>query len=230
MSLLKTFLLNLWLSAGAKNNQNILDLCEINSNARFVDLGCNDGKWSIKVARKIDTKLTFGLDLYEKQLKKAAKLDINILKGDLNEKLSYKSNFFDVVHSNQVIEHLANVDNFVTEIYRILKPGGYAVISTENLSSWHNIIALIFGWQAFSQHISQKYHIGNPFSPHYGKKLRGGWTHNIIFTYFGLQKIFTNYGFTVEEVRGSGYYPLPNFFARLDLRHAHFIAIKVRKP
>jgi len=226
----KKFLLNLWLSAGYKNKQNILDLCEINSNARFVDLGCNDGKWSIKVAKKINTKLNFGLDLYEKQLEKATKLGIKIAKGDLNEKLPFKSSFFTVVHSNQVIEHLINVDNFIAEIYRILKPNGYAIVSTENLSSWHNIIALILGWQAFSQHISQKYHIGNPFSPHYEKRLKSGWTHNIIFTYFGLQKLFKKYGFIIEEIKGSGYYPLPNFFARLDPRHAHFITIKARKP
>ncbi|OGK20792.1 hypothetical protein A3C98_02630 [Candidatus Roizmanbacteria bacterium RIFCSPHIGHO2_02_FULL_37_15] len=230
MNLLKKFLLHLWLSAGSKNQQNIIDLCETDNNARFVDLGCDDGKWTMKVAKKINTKLVFGLDFSKKQLQKAGNLGIKTAKGDLNEILPYRSNFFAVVHSNQVIEHLVNTDNFVSEIYRILKPGGYAIVSTENLSSWHNIIALILGWQAFSQHISKLYHIGNPFSPHYEKKLKSGWTHNIIFTYFGLQKLFIKYGFIVEELKGAGYYPLPNFIARLDPRHAHFITIKARKP
>ena len=31
-----------------------------------------------------------------------------------------------------------------TELYRILKPGGYMIISTENASSWCNIFASIY--------------------------------------------------------------------------------------
>ena len=66
---------------------------------------------------------------------------------DLNKKFPIKDNSVDVVVSDQVIEHLTDVvDNFVKEIFRILKPEGYAVISTENLSSWNNLFALLFGY------------------------------------------------------------------------------------
>lgn len=40
--------------------------------------------------------------------------------------------FFDVVVSFQVIEHIKNDREFIKEIWRILKPGGVAVITTPN--------------------------------------------------------------------------------------------------
>lgn len=49
-----------------------------------------------------------------------------------------------------MIEHVSNVDLFVSEVFRVLKKGGHAVISTENGSSWHNVFAAAMGWQIFS--------------------------------------------------------------------------------
>lgn len=219
----------MWINSYEQNLNNILELVEINKKAYFVDLGCDDGNWSIRVAKKIKTSNIFGVDYIDTQLIKAKKLGIKVKKGNLNEKLQFPNNYFDAIHSNQVIEHLTEIDIYVSEIYRVLKPGGYVIISTENLSSWHNVISLILGWQAFSQHISKKYHIGNPMSPHFEEDLKEGWTHVIIFTYYSLQEIFKQYGFTIESVMGAGYYPMPSIFAKIDPRHSHFITIKARK-
>lgn len=226
----KKIFLNMWNDAYSNNENNILALTEKNNEAVFVDLGCDDGRWTIRVAKEIGTRNIFGIDYINSQLGKARKLGIKAKKGDLNKKFPSKNDCFDVVHSNQVIEHLSEIDNYVSEIYRVLKPGGYAIISTENLSSWHNIFALIMGWQAFSQHISKKHHIGNPLSPHFGENLTEGWTHNIIFTFYSLQEMFKKYGFEIVEARGAGYYPLPGIIAKLDPKHSHFISIKVKKP
>ena len=82
-----------------------------------------------------------------------------------NDRLPYDDESFDVVCSNQVIEHLARTDNFVSEILRVLRPGGYAVTSTENLASWHNIAALALGWQPFSlSNVSKVLGLGNPLA------------------------------------------------------------------
>ena len=43
----------------------------------------------------------------------------------------YKDNFFDVITSVSVIEHGVNVVEFLEESYRVLKPGGTLIISTD---------------------------------------------------------------------------------------------------
>jgi len=54
-----------------------------------------------------------------------------------------EDNSYDTVVSFQVIEHIANDRLFLTEIYRVLKPGGKAIISTPNINHtlsrnpWH---------------------------------------------------------------------------------------------
>ena len=216
-----------------ENKKNIFTLLERNPNAKLLDLGCDEGSFTWKIANKIGTKSIYGIEIVDERIKMAKKKGIKVLKSDLNKKLPFKDKFFDVVHANQVIEHLTDVDLFAEEIYRILKPDGYAIISTENLSSWHNLFALFLGHQAFSQHISSKYHVGNSISPHYGEKFSlVSWTHNKIFTYKGLKEFFKAYKFRDNTILGAGHYPslnLSTLFSRLDPIHTHFITIKARK-
>jgi ubiquinone/menaquinone biosynthesis C-methylase UbiE len=44
---------------------------------------------------------------------------------NLNKETRFNDNSFDVVHFNQVFEHLCHLDLFVSEIKRILEVGGY---------------------------------------------------------------------------------------------------------
>jgi len=223
-------MIDMWKSARRENDENILDLLETDRKAKILDLGCDDGSKTKLLGEIINSKSLYGIDLNKDALKKAIKIGIIAKRGDLNIKFPFKSNYFDVVHSNQVIEHLISTDNFISEIYRVLKRQGYAVISTQNLSSTINLISLFFGQQAFSQHISEKYQIGTVFSPHHGEKFKSKfWTHKIIFTYFGLKKIFEIYGFSIEKMKTSGYFPLPSAFSKIDPIHSHFITLKVRK-
>ena len=72
--------------------------------------------------------------------------------------------------------------------------------------------------------------IGNPLALHRGENLSfSSWQHIRVFAYQGLKEIFENKGFKVEKILGAGYYPLPNFFAKLDPRHSAFLTIKGRK-
>src|SRR5207237_1346369 len=82
----------------------------------------------------------------------------------LNADIPIRDESFDAISSNQVIEHLSDTDIFLAESFRVLRPGGHVVVSTENMSSWHNLAALLLGWQAFSlTNITDKRSgIGNP--------------------------------------------------------------------
>lgn len=229
---MKKYLQALWDKAEKANENNILSMLEYNPNAIVLDCGCGNGECTLKFATKIGTQNIFGIEIAKELIDQPKQRGINVQQADLNDIFPFKNESIDVLIANQVIEHLYNTNNFIGEIYRVLRRGGYAVISTENLASWHNIFPLFFGWQPFSLTNISKHRlgIGNPFALHRGKNLSfPSWQHIKVFAYRGLKEIFEIEGFKVTRILGAGYYPLPNFLARLNPRHAAFLTIKVRK-
>ena len=227
------FLESMYINASDLNRQNILDLLDKDATATLLDVGCDDGYWSLKDAESVGTTKVFGVDVVEERLAIANDKGVDAVKADITEGLPYEDNYFDVIVSNQVIEHVANIDKFCAEIFRLLKSGGYAIVSTENASSWVNVFAVAMGWQMFSlTNLSSEYlGLGNPLAQQRGKKLDlPSWSHKTIFSYLGLRELFEAYGFKVETVAGAGYFPLPAGLGKVDPRHAHFITIKVTKP
>lgn len=54
----------------------------------------------------------------------------NVDEGDIEKKLPYHSNSFDIVFTKSVIEHLRYPENLVAEAWRVLKKGGTMVVIT----------------------------------------------------------------------------------------------------
>lgn len=231
------YLDSIWNAAMDSYKEIIFSMLEPNPEAKLLDLGCDDGVWTGKLARrmKIRKGQIFGIEIIKERYNLALKKGIMVKESDLNKKFPFKDSYFDVVHANQVIEHIWDLDNFVSEIKRVLKKGGDAIICTENLSSWHNIFALVLGFQPFSlSNISIKGDIGNPLAL---KAVEGpkfiSWQHTRVLSFEGLKDIFLKHGFRVENYQASGYFPFPPFVAKIlskiDKRHAAFPIIKVRK-
>ncbi len=223
----------MWGRAATHNQDNIMGLLGQKKDACLLDIGCHDGSFTSLLANAAGTSRVYGVDINTKALESAEKIGITCSRADVNDKIPFQDDMFDIVHANQVIEHVANIDIFVAEIKRVLKKSGYVIVSTENGSSWVNIGALIFGWQMFSlTNLSSRISgLGNPLALHRGEDntFPSGWTHKIIFSYLGLKELFETYGFHVEGILGAGYFPLPSFLGTFDVRHSHFITIKARK-
>lgn len=231
--MMKKYLNRLFGDAVECNHRCILNLLVVDPGSRFVDLGCDDGNLTMKLAAKVGAREVWGVDVIDAQLKNARKRGVKTVRSDLNHHFNLPSRYFDIVHANQVIEHLYDSDNFFGEVMRILKPGGYAVVSTENASSWCNIISSLLGWQIFSlTNISAKKRgIGNPLALHRGDEPElSSWFHIRIYNIRGLVEYAEAFGFIVEKITGAGYFPLPAFIGQLDTTHAHFITLKARKP
>ncbi len=208
-------------------DQKFLKMLDYYPNARVIDLGCGKGNFTLKVKKRINCREIYGVDVWQDAIREARNKGIEAEKMDLNETVSFPDRTFHVVVSNQVLEHLFYPSKFIQEVYRILKEDGYAVISTENLSSWDNTIALLLGYTPFSMEFD-RIKIGNPFSPH-DKEKRGEYpSHVRIFSFQGLIDLFKFHGFKIEKIAASGYLPF-NFLANLDQRHARFMIAKVRK-
>ena len=211
-----------------RNKERILELASPVRGARLLDLGCNDGAFTVELAERIGAADLHGVELVDELATRASERGVEVIGHDLNEPLPYPESSFDVVHSNQVIEHVVKTDVFVREIARVLRPSGYALLSTNNLASWHNVFSLVLGLQPTPCHVSDQYVVGNRFDPTRGRQHpERGATHLRIFAYEGLRELLEVHGLDIELLVTAGYYPLPprvaDLFCRLDKRHGAFL-------
>ena len=108
----------------------------------LLELGCGEGRGIELLLPKVKSYL--GLDKIEAVI---SSLKIKFPKAQFESgvfpPINLPDNSFDTLVSFQVIEHIQNDDQFLSEIHRILKPGGKAILSTPNIkmtlsrNPWH---------------------------------------------------------------------------------------------
>jgi uncharacterized membrane protein YkvA (DUF1232 family) len=200
---------------------------------RLLDVGCDDGVWTEELRRRLGVAGTdvHGLEIVRDRVQRARARGFDVRAGDLDQSWPFDDESFDVVHANQVIEHVTRLDHFVEETRRVLRPHGRAIVCTENLASWHNVFALGLGYQPFSlTNISARRPIGNPLALHaHESGAPESWQHVHLLSLTALRDLFLAHGFAIESSWGSGYHPfsgrLAARLAALDPRHAHFIGV-----
>jgi SAM-dependent methyltransferase len=226
----------LWDDAESAYRAKILGTLPPNPSAVLLDVGCHDGAWTEQLRRKvgIPPSQVRGLEIAPDQAELARARGFDVRTGDLEAPWPFDDGSIDIVHANQVLEHVKRLDHLVQQLRRVLVPGGVAVVCTENLASWHNLAALALGYQPFSAaNISSLRPIGNPFALHAGEPpAEESWQHVHVITLTALRDLFGAHGFTIEASWGTGYHPFPGRvatrLATLDPRHAHFIAVVAR--
>jgi len=88
---------------------------------RLLEIGCGRGEF-LSHFKDMGAEV-YGVDL-SPEAKNLSK-DLAITQCNLErDKLSFEDNYFDVVFNKSFLEHLRDPENFFTEAYRTLKPGG----------------------------------------------------------------------------------------------------------
>lgn len=104
------------------------------NNLKVLDIGCNFGLQLKPYYLK--GYEVYGIDLNQGAINDAQK---NIPKGNFKTSKIENSNFpnecFDIIRTSHVLEHIYNLNSFISEVYRILKPGGKFIIHVPNGNS-----------------------------------------------------------------------------------------------
>jgi len=141
----------------------------------------------------------------------------------------YADNSFDLVTWCEVIEHLTeNPVHTLSEVHRVLKPGGALVISTPNASRADSIADLLLG-----RNMYDPYHLGAPLK---------GSRHSREYTLNELTGLLEGCGFAIDRAADIDIYPplgrnrralrwvLNNFASRFTHGHYRYhLFVRVRK-
>lgn len=232
-----------------RNQQAMLDCLEPDDQALMLDCGCHAGVNARKRADANGFRAVAGIEWNAAVAQEALTRGLWVARADLNRPIPLAARSVDVVMASDVLEHLSETASFVGEVYRVLKPGGYAVVSTPNLASWHNLLALFLGLQPFSgphlTHFSQTdvKVVGRLRQDTCEALADQGWAdeenqstmyrHIVVAAYRSLLRLFEGQGFTIERKIAVGYYPLPplleRVMTRLDPWHASHVVLKARR-
>lgn len=122
----KEYLLGVWDEAEELNHRAIISLLEPGIDT-VLDLGCHDGSFTERVAGEIGARNALGLEIDTDLARIARDRGIDMTVADLEHPLPLEDETVDAITANQVIEHLYNTDNMISEAMRLLKPGGLLV-------------------------------------------------------------------------------------------------------
>lgn len=160
--------------------------------SKILDMGCGKG-WVTNYLYELGFKNIIGSDVNKKHLEIASGnfpnlKFINISGADNNLKKMYK-NYFDVIISIEVIEHIYEPHIFIDNCFEILKYNGILFLSTPYHRYLKNLIISLSG--KFDNHFQ-------PLNKYGHIKF---WSKNTI------RKLLYKQGFKVGEIKGAGRLP-----------------------
>ena len=112
--------------------------------ARLLDIGAKWGGLG-QYARGLGLEIDYtGLELSEENVRKAAEFGLDVRLADVSQPLPSPDCEYDCVVCLELLEHLTAPVALLSEIRRILKPDGRAVLSVPNPYSWVEIYRELF--------------------------------------------------------------------------------------
>jgi SAM-dependent methyltransferase len=181
----------------------------------MLDVGCWDGGLTVERAAELGAERLLGVEVFEAEATAAEARGIDVARLDLEtDPFPWPDGSVDVVICNQVLEHLKNIWLPMSEMHRVLRPGGIGIFSVPNLGSLHNRLLLAAGRQPTSIRI---------FGPHVRSYTFGAFCELVEF----------EGAYDIERKVGTGFYPIPSpwslALSKLWRGASHTIIVSARK-
>lgn len=141
-----------------KRKRKVLSLIPANVE-RVLDVGCGNGL----TLDNINAKEKYGIDINPKNVGICKQKGIHAIERNAEEKFPFKDDYFDVVISEELIEHLFFPEKFSNEIKRVLKPNGAFIGSMPNHFNWWHRLCFLFAKPEKSPLFKNAAHISDNF-------------------------------------------------------------------
>jgi SAM-dependent methyltransferase len=172
--------------------------------ARILDIGCGIGTY-VKRFRQFSDEV-YGVDVEPERVAEASETlpNIQVARG---EELPFADDWFDLVFSNEVIEHVDDDRQTVREAVRVTRPGGFVVLFAPNR---------LWPFETHGAYFGKRYAFGNiPLINWLPDPLRDRFAPHVrVYTEKGIRSLFR--GLPVRLVHHQGIYP---GFDNLAARH-----------
>ncbi len=148
---------------------------------RALDLGCGEGTFTSELARAGADSVT-GADVAEAALVRARRShpDAEFIRVPFDAALPFTDGAFTLVWASEVLEHVADTARFLSEIRRVLAPGGRLLLTTPNHG---RLLVLAHGIERFSEPLGDHLHL---------------------YTRSSLSTVLSEFGFAPVSVRAEG--------------------------
>lgn len=171
-------------------------LCEYVKPGLILDVGCGKAQTDVALAKVVTQAFMVGSDFSYSALKVAKQrckqkgVSINLVRCDVCY-LPFRNDVFDVIFSEEVLEHVHEVEVMLTEVRRVLKAGASFIISVPNGISpfyaiWRRLLTFKGKWIYGSEHA---------------------------YTSWNVRQLLRNHSFTFRDLF---YFEMPRFLKFLD--------------
>ena len=120
----------------------------LESETTFLEVGCRDGRSTQHFGETVGATRSIGVDL---SLAASAQLEARGVEAVAwvagESDLAVEDSSVDLVLAMDVIEHVLDPEELLTPLRRVLKDGGWLVLTTPNLAWWWNRVRLLRGVQ-----------------------------------------------------------------------------------
>lgn len=158
---------------------------ELHSGDRVLDLGCGAGEFTAEIARSAAREV-IGADVAQAALARARARCPTVAFSlvPFDGPLPFEDNVFDLVWASEVIEHVADTGQWLSEVRRVLAPGGRLLVTTP---SHGRLQLLLRGVEPYSEPLGDHLHL---------------------YTRRSLEGLLRDFAFTTIDIRLAGGPPL----------------------
>lgn len=129
----------IWLQRYWQRTRHRLVLGFLEGQKEVLDIGCGSSRIIV------DLPTAIGMDILPNKLRWLRSRHHRLVRGSC-DRLPFRNGSFAAVINSEVIEHVPDVPDILTEMWRVLRPGGFLILGTPDYGRWlWRILEWIYG-------------------------------------------------------------------------------------